>query len=154
MEQFLGAFFLLVASSLSFAATVSVHINTGIIGVWKTIDESTGRPSSLIRFVERRGIFFGTLIKTFRQPGEKVARCTLCKGALRNRPVEGMQIIQGLRWNAENNRYEDGLVFDPRTAKTYRCRATLAQNGKVLEFRGYFGVSWLGETHEWLRYSR
>ena len=39
-------------------------------GLWRTIDDHTGKEKSLVRIVEVNGEFRGTIEKLFREPGE------------------------------------------------------------------------------------
>ena len=40
------------------------------VGLWKTIDDKTGRERSLVRIVENNGMFEGRVEKIFEQPGD------------------------------------------------------------------------------------
>jgi uncharacterized protein (DUF2147 family) len=64
--------------------------------------------------------------------------------ALRNRPVLGLQIMQGLTPKG-NNKWADGACYDPETGKTYKCKMQLTSSGK-LKMRGYIGISLIGRT--------
>ena len=63
--------------------------------------------------------------------------------ALRDRPLLGLLIIDGLKWNGE--RWDEGKVYDPDTGKSYDCLIWVA-DGK-LHLRGHIGA--LGKTLKW-----
>ena len=42
-----------------------------ITGKWKTIDDETGKPRSVVEIEERDGQYFGKIIQLFREPGEE-----------------------------------------------------------------------------------
>ena len=69
---------------------------------------------------------------------------------LRERGVEGLEILQGLEPSpGEANVWIGGTIYDPTTGKTYQCRATL--EGDRLLLRGYLGIPLLGRTTTWIR---
>jgi hypothetical protein len=63
-------------------------------GLWRTIDDSTGKPRGLVRITEESGQYQGRLEKTFPQPGEDPnPKCDKCSGSRRDQPVIGMTIL-------------------------------------------------------------
>lgn len=67
-------------------------------GLWRTIDDHTGKEKSLVRIVEVNGEFRGTIEKLFREPGEDPnPNCDKCTGDKKNKPVIGMMILTGLK---------------------------------------------------------
>lgn len=66
---------------------------------------------------------------------------------LRDRPIVGLQIMQGLR-HAGRQRWVDGEIYDPETGKTYSSKIWLTDEG-TLKVRGYVGISLFGRTTEW-----
>lgn len=69
--------------------------------------------------------------------------------ALHNQPLLGLEILKDFRY--DNHRWHDGTIYDPRSGKTYRCKITMADDGKKLNVRGYVGISLFGRTTEWTR---
>ena len=68
--------------------------------------------------------------------------------ALRNQSLLGLQILRGFRY--EDQQWLDGTIYDPKEGKTYRCKITLSDDGK-LKVRGFIGISLFGRTTEWER---
>jgi uncharacterized protein (DUF2147 family) len=51
----------------------------------------------------------------------------------------------------EDNVWNDGKIYDPKTGKTYSCKMTLSGNKKSLDVRGFIGFSLIGRTSVWTR---
>lgn len=122
-------------------------------GLWKSIDEQSGKPSALIRITESGGEYRGKIEKVFPTDGAQPATlCVKCEGALKDQPIVGMTIITGMkRDGSEAGVYANGQILDPANGKTYRSKMTLADGGKKLQVRGYIGTPLLGRTQVWLR---
>jgi len=65
--------------------------------------------------------------------------------ALRNRPIIGLQVIDGLAVAGEN-RWENGACYDPESGNSYKCKIRLASPDR-LEVRGFIGFSLFGRTY-------
>ena len=65
--------------------------------------------------------------------------------ALRNRPILGLQVIEGLTAVYEGS-WEKGKCYDPESGKSYKCKMHLASPEK-LELRGYVGIPLFGRTY-------
>jgi len=71
--------------------------------------------------------------------------------SLKNRKIYGATLIYGLLFDPKKKRWDKGKVYNPENGKTYFCHCLLAAQGSQLLFRGYLGVSILGETQTWTR---
>lgn len=67
--------------------------------------------------------------------------------ALRDRPIEGLRIMHGLRYDGDDE-WEDGEIYDPETGNTYSSKIWMTDEG-TLKVRGYVGFSLFGRTTEW-----
>ena len=65
--------------------------------------------------------------------------------ALRNRPILGLQVIEGLT-AVNDGSWEKGKCYDPESGNTYKCRMHLTSPEK-LEMRGYVGIPLFGRTY-------
>lgn len=120
------------------------------VGLWKNIDDKTGRPRALVRVAEAQGTLQGRIERVFPAPGESPdPRCVKCEGANRNAPVGGLIIMTGLRKNGDE--YVDGEILDPDSGSTYRSKVKVLENGQKLSVRGYIGIPALGRTQVWVR---
>jgi len=119
-------------------------------GLWKTIDDSSGRPKGLVRIREVNGKYEGKLEKIFPKPGDDPApRCEKCEGARRNQPVLGMTILWG--FTRQGDEYQGGEALDPENGKIYHARMKLVDGGKKLDVRGFIGIPLFGRSQVWLR---
>ena len=120
------------------------------VGLWKTIDDATGKERSYVRIVEVNGELQGKVEKLFDFPGDDPDHlCDKCKGDRKDQPVFGMTILWGLK--DEGKVWKGGEILDPDNGKTYRCKMTVSENGQELDVRGYIGISLIGRTQTWLR---
>ena len=78
------------------------------------------------------------------------ALCTKCPGSLKNKPVEGLQILSGLKADG-NNQWSDCKLVDPESGKTYSGKLTLSDNGQSLKLRGFVGTPVFGRSQTWQR---
>lgn len=119
----------------------------GVTGKWKTIDDVSGEAKSIVEIYEKDGKIYGKVVEIL-NPAKKKATCTKCKGADKNKPIEGMVIIKGLE--KDGDEYTDGDILDPNKGKLYSC--TIKLDGKDrLDVRGYMGISLLGRSQTWHR---
>lgn len=124
--------------------------STSPTGLWKNIDDATGKPRALVRIGETNGILQGRIERVFLAPGESPdPKCEKCDGANRNVPVVGLVILSGLR--KEGDQYVDGQILDPDNGATYRSKVKLLDGGQKLSVRGYIGIPALGRTQTWVR---
>jgi uncharacterized protein (DUF2147 family) len=120
------------------------------VGVWKSIDDETGRERSIIRISENGGELSGVVEKIFDQPGDDPAHlCKKCSGELKDKPIVGMTILSGLKKNGDE--WSGGEILDPKKGKTYRCKMRVIDDGSKLDVRGYIGISLIGRTQTWVR---
>lgn len=131
---------MLLASSYCFA-------QNGIVGKWQTIDDASGKPKAIIRIDQKDGAYFGTIESLL--PGTQ-NRCEGCEGKKKDGPILNMVVLKDLKEDGEN-RYSGGSIFDPKSGKTYQCKAEIVDDGKKLDVRGFVGFSLLGRTQTWKR---
>ena len=120
------------------------------IGLWKTIDDNSGKPGGLIRIALIDGHYQGKIEKIFPEPGEDPnPKCVKCEGSRHNQPVIGMTFMWGL--TKQGDEYQGGEILDPKTGKIYRAKLKVEDGGKKLNVRGFIGFSLLGRTQVWHR---
>ncbi|MGA3132274.1 MAG: DUF2147 domain-containing protein [Terracidiphilus sp.] len=118
------------------------------VGRWKTIDDHTGKPKSIVEIREQNGTLTGT-IETLLNPPTPHPTCNLCSGAKKDQPFLGLEILWG--FHLDGGQWSGGQVLDPETGKVYSATITLQDGGNKLRLRGYIGISLLGRTQYWLR---
>lgn len=131
--------------------TTSGFAQTTPVGRWKTIDDETNKPKSIVEIFEKDGLLYGKIEKLFRKPDEdQNPKCEKCTGDKKDQIVIGMQILNGLKKDSDSV-WSDGEILDPNNGKTYSCKVTLIEDGKKLKVRGFIGFSLLGRTQIWDR---
>jgi uncharacterized protein (DUF2147 family) len=144
MKRLLFAALTMLAAGSLFAQEASP------VGLWKNIDDESGKPKALIRITESNGELSGKIEKLFKNPGEDPnPKCIKCDGALKDQPVLGMTILTGMK--RDGDEYNGGRILDPNNGKVYRSKLTVTEGGKKLNVRGYIGMPMLGRTQTWLR---
>lgn len=137
---------ILLLTTILFTFSLSAQ---SIVGKWKTIDDETGKPRSVVQIEERNGKYYGAIIELFREPGEEADPiCDECPGKRKNQKIIGMEIITDLEYDADDKEYEDGEILDPESGNVYDCKLWI-ENGN-LKVRGY--IAFLYRTQTWLPY--
>ncbi len=147
-----SAFICILMSCNLFAAEAELPTIKGsptLTGQWKTIDDETHEPKSIIEIYEDDQKIYGKIIKLFRKPTEdQNPVCDKCQDELKNKPITGMIILKNLK-NKSSTEWSDGSILDPKNGKTYSCKVELIDNGTRLKVRGFIGFSLLGRTQVW-----
>ncbi|PFH10591.1 uncharacterized protein (DUF2147 family) [Collimonas sp. PA-H2] len=139
-----------IASGALLAGGAFAQGASSAVGLWKNIDDHTGKPKALIRITESNGVLSGKIEKLLRDPDQdQNPKCVKCEGELKDQPILGMTIITGMQ--KDGNEYNGGKILDPDNGKLYKSKMTLQDNGAKLDVRGYIGVPMLGRTQTWLR---
>ncbi|WP_109852746.1 DUF2147 domain-containing protein [Aquimarina sp. AU58] len=127
--------------------SVTISAQQQIVGQWKTIDDTTGEPRSIVEIYKKGNKLFGKILQVLDE-AERNKLCIECKGNDYNKPIEGMVIIKELE--KDGNQYEDGTIMDPENGKVYRCKIWIDEdNPNVLNVRGY--IAFLYRTQKWIR---
>ena len=139
-----------LAAAALMAAAPAFAQDPSPVGLWKNIDDVSGKPKALIRITEENGVVQGKIEKLFRAPGEEQNPvCDKCTDARKNQPIIGMVFMSGLKKDGQE--YAGGEILDPDNGKVYKSKLKVADGGKKLEVRGYIGVPLLGRSQTWLR---
>jgi len=119
-----------------------------IVGKWKTIDDKTGDPKSIVKIYEQDGKYFGQITELFRKPGEDPDPvCDKCpdNDPRKNQPTKGMIILKDLV--KKGDKYSDGTILDPKEGKIYTCKLWIEEGN--LKLRGY--IAFFYRTQTWLK---
>ncbi|AXA92426.1 DUF2147 domain-containing protein [Massilia sp. YMA4] len=140
----------LVGAAFGAAALPAFADNTSPVGLWKNIDDKTGKPKAEIRISEANGVLQGRIEKLFRAPDQdQNPVCDKCEGADKGKPMVGLAIINGMK--KEGDEYKGGTILDPEDGKVYKSKMKLVDDGKKLDVRGYVGVPMFGRSQTWVR---
>jgi uncharacterized protein (DUF2147 family) len=138
---------LLVAATFLFAP-FSIA-NDSPVGLWKTIDDKTNKPRSIVKIIEENGEFKGVVEKGLVE-GESAERvCDKCDPPRKGQKILGMTFMWGLK--KDGNEFKGGEILDPDNGKIYKCKMKLVDGGKKLDVRGFIGISLIGRTQTWIR---
>ncbi|OFV88560.1 MAG: hypothetical protein A3J75_04415 [Acidobacteria bacterium RBG_16_68_9] len=119
-------------------------------GYWKTVDDKTGNPRSVVYTWKEGETMSGKIVQLYRQPDEEADPfCVECSGDLNKQKIVGLKILSGLE--EVGNEWSGGHILDPKNGKTYSCYIEVQDGGKKLKVRGYLGISLLGRTQHWFR---
>ncbi|MEQ9231372.1 MAG: DUF2147 domain-containing protein [Cyclobacteriaceae bacterium] len=128
-------------------------------GIWRTVDDETGRTKSKVQIVEKGGKYFGTIIElldpeTLKDSGVDTFEEVVCdecpKDRGKDQPVIGLTIIWDMK--QESDRWADGEIMDPENGKIYGCSLWLDEDdpkGNTLKVRGW--LAFFYRTQTWYR---
>lgn len=137
----------LLAITLSLLTLSAFADNDSVIGKWRTIDDKTNKPRSIVQVYEKDGVFYGKIIKSLDDKGPKI--CQNCPGEFKDKPTLGLQIMWGFKEGRYS--YTNGKIIDPETGDIYSGSMKLKDNGKRLQLRGYIGIPMFGRSQTWER---
>ncbi|MBI1782415.1 MAG: DUF2147 domain-containing protein [Sphingobacteriales bacterium] len=138
----LGAIIILMAS---FKIPASNNEDK-IIGTWLAADDK-----NVIVQVFKCGNEYNAKIIWFDDSDDKTkpmaTRCDLKNPDknLRSRKLIGLEVLRGLIYNTDDNKWLDGHIYDPSSGKEYCAKAWLTGDGN-LKVRGYWRFEILGQT--------
>lgn len=119
------------------------------VGLWRSIDDETGQPRSLVRITENGDALVGTIEKLLIRPESRL--CMRCSGDRKNQPIEGLVIMRDVRRSKEAGVWDGGQILDPKSGNEYGVRLTELDGGRQLKVRGFLGLAMFGRTQVWER---
>jgi uncharacterized protein (DUF2147 family) len=125
-----------------------------VAGLWRSIDDETGRPKALVRIEVDEGVLKGRIVEALDPEARPQAVCSECptegRFAQRGEPIVGLTIIDGLRRNGEGAWEGDDAILDPENGKVYDAKIWVPQDqSDRLKVRGYVGFFY--RTQTWQR---
>jgi uncharacterized protein (DUF2147 family) len=121
-------------------AVQSAVAQTSAVGLWQTVDDTTGRPRAEVRITETSGVLTGHIERSLLpNPGGQLQRCVRCEDDRRDQPLLGLAIIRQLTASGDKQTWDGGQILDPDTGQVYRLRIRLMESGRQLEVRGFVG---------------
>ncbi|MDQ5909238.1 MAG: hypothetical protein QG599_1333 [Pseudomonadota bacterium] len=132
-------------SGMLLLATAHAADPASPVGKWRTIDDQSGKPKSIVQITEDMGVLTGKIMELLEGANEKT--CSKCEGDLKGKPLVGMKILWDLR--KQGDEWTDGKIFNPADGGTYDSKAKLADGGKTLDVTG----KWLffSKQQKWQR---
>lgn len=132
------------------AATLFTHLamaQASPLGLWKTIDDKTGKERSMVRITETAGVLSGRIERRLDPDAKATDVCDKCTDDRKDKAIQGMEIIRGAKKDGEH--WSGGSILNPEEGKIYRLRLSMLDGGKKLEVRGFVGPFFRNQT--WVR---
>lgn len=130
----------------------AAQAQTGITGTDAILGEwLTAEGKARVQIIKSDDVYSGKIIwlKEPEKNGKPVVDDKNPDEKLHDRPVLGMEIIYGFRYD-EDNVWTDGRVYDPESGNEYKAKLTLIDD-KTLKLRGYILIPLLGRSELWTR---
>lgn len=134
-------------TSLLLICSVSLYAQN-VTGLWKTIDDKTNKPKSIVEVYEQNGKLYGKIIKLINEDPNYDPICDKCNDHRKNKKVKGMIIIDGLTKQGKTWDGKSGIL-DPKNGKIYDVK--LWREGDELKVRGY--IAFIYRTQTWIKVS-
>jgi len=143
-----SAFLVVLASALIVGTALASDDSPA--GRWISIDDKDGKPRSVIEIADLPSGLQAKIVQIYDRPGDNPRHlCRKCKGELKDKPVIGMMVINGLK--RDGDQWDGGTILDPGSANVYSAKLRLIDGGQKLEVRGYLGISLFGRSQTWVR---
>jgi uncharacterized protein (DUF2147 family) len=137
---------LVVTAPSTAQVQTSISGADAILGEWLTAEGK-----ARVQITKNDDIYAGKIIwlKEPEKNGKAVVDDKNPDEKLRDRPVLGMEIVYGFKYDEENV-WTDGKVYDPESGNEYKAKITLVDE-KTLKLRGYVLIPLLGRSELWTR---
>ncbi|MGI4021172.1 MAG: DUF2147 domain-containing protein [Janthinobacterium lividum] len=70
--------------------------------------------------------------------------------ALQNRKLIGMDVVDNLIYNPETNSWENGLIYDAKSGRTWSSAVSLSREG-LMKVTGYWKFKFIGKSMNFKR---
>jgi uncharacterized protein (DUF2147 family) len=117
-----------------------------VVGVWLTADGKAH-----IEIFKRDDMYCGKIV-WLREPlkeGKPAVDDKNPDEKLRDRPVFGLQLLRGFKFDGENV-WTGGKVYDPDSGNDYSGKLTLVDEN-TMDLRGYVLIPLFGRSERWTR---
>lgn len=121
------------------------------VGKWTTIDDETNKKKSTVELYKVDGKLYGKITYLYPKEGREANPvCKKCTDDRKGKPIVGMNIVRGLKWNGSE--WTNSTILDPENGKTYTVSIWIdPDNPNQLNVRGYIGIFY--RTQKWIRVS-
>lgn len=120
-----------------------------ILGVWYN-EEKDGK----IEVYKKNGKYYGEIIWIENDENDDGTKPKTDRNnpdpKKRSRRIVGTKILKDLRWDAFDQEWDDGEIYDPKSGKTYSVYAKM-KGPNTLYLKGYIGISLIGRSTLWTR---
>ena len=139
--------FFLVAS-LFLASTLLTAQADKVVGFWLT-----GEGDSQVEITKGKdGKYVGniTWLDEPNEDGKPKVDDDNPDPALQNRPIMGLELLNGFEYDSKNKEWKNGSIYDPKNGKTYDCYGWFEDGSNDLSIKGFvMGMRFLGRSTVW-----
>jgi uncharacterized protein (DUF2147 family) len=123
-----------------------------ILGKWESVEKNL-----IVEVYKQEGTFKAKIVWFYDEndtitPIEERLDTENPNKSLRNRKILGLQVLSGLVYNARQERWVNGKIYDSSSGRTWSATVWLT-DVNTLQVRGYYLVRWLGKTLTFTRVS-
>ena len=138
----------LAVSLFSLTLSVTASAADSAVGRWKTIDDDTGKPKSIVEITQAaNGSVSGRIVELI-NPSKPNPTCDKCSDDRKNKPITGMEIIRGMRADGAN-KWSGGSILKPDEGKVYKSKMELIEGGRKLQVSGC--IAFICKSQVWER---
>lgn len=139
----------IVFTALFGALSFALGAQNEILGVWFT-EEKDGK----IKVYKEGDQYFGKIIWIEDDANDDDSEPRTDRENpdpdLRSRRIVGINILKDLEWDSDDQEWDDGTIYDPKSGNTYDVFARL-EDPNTLYLKGYIGFSLIGRSTLWKR---
>lgn len=139
----------IVFTALFSALSFALGAQNEILGVWFT-EEKDGK----IKVYKEGDQYFGKIIWIEDDANDDDSEPRTDRENpdpdLRSRRIVGINILKDLEWDSDDQEWDDGTIYDPKSGNTYDVFARL-EDPNTLYLKGYIGFSLIGRSTLWKR---
>lgn len=157
-----GIFMMAVAVLLIVANAASAQItmnSKNCVGVWKTVDDETGKTKSHVKIYKNGNDYHAEIVKlldpqTLKDSGKDKFEDVICDKCADGHGKNGKMIGTEIVWDmvADGDKWASGKIMDPKNGKIYTCTMWMDgadKTGDTLKVRGWVGFFY--RTQTWYR---
>lgn len=131
---------------LTFTLNSVAQTSDAIVGKWLNQDSDAH-----IEITKKGDQYYGSIV-WLKNPNNADGTPKVDKenpdNSLKTREIIGLAILNDIVF--DDDEWEDGTIYDPKSGKTYSCVIEMPQEN-TLKVTGYIGFSWIGRTVVWTR---
>jgi len=124
-----------------------------LTGFYKTIDDKTNNPKSIVRLYECGDMLCGRIVALYDADGAKISETLNNPERVADKvdgtpKMAGMDIIWNMKWNEKDAEYTSGKILDPKSGSVYSSVIWADKDdANLLRVRGKIGP--FGRTQVW-----
>lgn len=140
---------LLLIAIVALISAPSFANKNKVIGIWLTQDKD----SKIEITQDESGKFIGKVIwlENPTENGKPQLDDENPEEKLQSRPILGLTLLEGFKYDADDEEWDSGTIYDPKTGNTYKCYMWFDKDENTLNVKGYIGVSIIGRKVSWTR---